>query len=251
MSGSEPVQAVQRSLALLDALAERADGGVSELAGATGLQPGTVHRLLTTLVAGGYAAHDPRTRRYRLGSRLLTLATAAERDFARVRAAALPAMHALRDTFGETTNLVVLDRDSIVYVDQVESVRPVRMFSRIGNRVPAHASGAGKALLACEPSEAVDALVARGALPALTANTITIAAVLRTALAVVRRRGYALDEGEYDESVTCAAAAIVLPEGRVPAAISVSGPTERMRSLRLARVGRAVAQAARDAAAAV
>lgn len=250
MSEAGPVQAVARSLRLLNAIAADGEVGVIELAQATGLSAGTTHRLLATLVAGGYVEHDPQTRRYRLGIQLFTVAAAGERQLGRLRRAAAPALERLRDAFDETTNLVVLDRASIVYVDQVESTRPVRLFSRIGNRVPAHASGAGKALLAHAAAEDVEALLAGPPLQAVTEHTITAADALRAELVRVRERGWALDEEEFDEGVVCAAAP-VLVGGRALAAVSVSGPSERMRRRALDAVGARVAQAAGEVAAAL
>jgi IclR family acetate operon transcriptional repressor len=238
------VQSVGRSLELIEAVARLGDAGLVELSEATGLSPSTTHRLLATLIAYGWVAQDPRTSRYRLGQRLVAIAGGAEARSARLRAAAQPAMRRLRDEYDETTNLVVLDGLSIVYIDQVESSRPVRMFSQIGNRVPAHASGAGKAQLAYQPHAVVDALSAREPFDALTPRTITAASALHEELARIRARGFAFDEEEYDEGVTCVAAPVFDHSGEVLAAISMSGPSARMSRLDLMRVGERIVQMA-------
>jgi DNA-binding IclR family transcriptional regulator len=247
MSGpTQPVKSLLRGLQLLQALADtardgRTDIGVVELARATALSPATTHRLLATLGLEGYVAQDPASLRYRLGSRLFAVAAVAEADLATLRERAIPAMAQLRDRYGETVNLATLDRAHITYIYQVESERPLRAFNRTGNRVLAHASAAGKALLAHEPEQAVARLLAAIELPALTSATITSAQALSVELREIRQRGYAFDLGEQDEDVVCVAGAIAAPGQRPAGALSVSGPATRMRHLHLDEVGATLA----------
>jgi DNA-binding IclR family transcriptional regulator len=246
MSDAQPVQAVVRSLRLLEALAN-ADGGdvgVVDVARATGLSQATAHRLLATLGGEGYVAQSTTTSRYRLGPRLFALATAAESEIAALRASATPVMHELQEALGETVNLSVLDRRHIIYVDQVESERAIRAFNRTGNRVAAHASAAGKVLLAFEPEAVLDGLAHGAPLEALTAATTTAPRELIAQLDEIRARGYAFDLGEHDEDVVCVAAPITAAGRRPAGALSVSGPADRMRRLDLADVGVRVARMA-------
>jgi IclR family acetate operon transcriptional repressor len=250
MHTGRPVQAVVRSLRILEAVAT-ADGAVSsgvgviEVARLAGLSPGTTHRLLATLGAEGYVTQDETTSRYRLGPGLFALARAAESEITALRALVTPAMETLSRAFGETVNLAVLDRRHIIYVDQIESDRPIRAFNRTGNRVPAHASAAGKALLAFTPEGIVASL---GTLPleSFTSRTITSTEELAEHLREVRRRGYALDLGEQDEEVICVASPVASPSQPPVAALSVSGPAQRMRSLNLDDVGAQLAAVASE-----
>jgi IclR family acetate operon transcriptional repressor len=235
------VQSVVRSLELLEAVAGHAESGLLELANRTGLRPSTAHRLLATLVERGYVVQNPQNSRYRLGHRVVALAGRAEDRMARLRASVQPWMRQILEQYDESTNLAVLDRFSVVYVDQLESSRAVRMFTRIGSRVPAHATGAGKALLAFQPPPMLEELYAGEPFAELTARTITSADSLREELERVRHRGYALDREEYDDGVACVAAPIFDHTGETLAAISVSGPVDRINRLDLREVGEQLA----------
>jgi DNA-binding IclR family transcriptional regulator len=245
---TQPVQSLTRALRLLEALADaagRGDGrvGVNDLARRTGLTPGTTHRLLATLAFEGYVAQDDADHRYLIGARMFAIASSAELRLAPLREQAAAVMEAVGERFGETVNLVVLNRRHIVYIDQLEGVRSVRAFNRAGNRVLAHATAAGKALLAFESEAALDAVLGQTELQALTPATITSPAAFRAQLREVKELGYALDLGEQDEDIVCVAAPIMRNGWRPVGALSVTGPAERMRRHDLATVGAELARA--------
>jgi IclR family transcriptional regulator, acetate operon repressor len=221
------VQSVDRALDLLEALAS-AEGEVSitSLANRTTLHVSTVHRLLTTLLRRGYVRQNPDTSRYFTGAKLATLAEGRSR-FNELRHRARPVLRTLTEQTRETSNLVVLDDVMAVYIETVPSPHVVRMFTTIGNRVPLHATGVGKALLAALPPERRDLLIDRIELRAYTARTIIEKTSLKRALEEVRERGYAVDDEEFDEGVRCVAVALG-PVGDPMGAISVSAPAGRM-----------------------
>lgn len=221
------VQSVDRALDLLEGLAT-ADGEVSitALAARTGLHVSTVHRLLATLLRRGYVRQNPETSRYYAGAKLATLAEGRSR-YGEMRQVARPILRAITDATRETANLVVLDDVTAVYIDTVPSPQVVRLFTAIGNRVPLHATGAGKCLLAALPPEKRDAIVQRLDLRAYTPHTIVDRAALRRALDEARERGFAIDDEEYDEGVRC----IAVPVGGMGdavAALSISAPASRL-----------------------
>lgn len=236
------VQSLTRALDLLDHLADA--GGratLSELAAASGLPAASVHRLLATLVAQGHVRREAR-RRYALGPRLVRLGDVAGHVLGEGVGAMLRELVAAT---GESANLAGLDGSdppAAVYLAQAPSPHPMRMFTEVGRRVPLHATGVGKALLAAMPPEVVDALVARAGMPAHTPATLTDPARLRDELAASRRRGWALDEGEQEVGVRCVAASV--PGAPTPCAVSVSGPAARFSPEDAERAGPAVVAAA-------
>ena len=216
------VQSVHRALDVLEALA--AAGGTAslrDLAAACGLPAPTLHRLASTLADRGYLRQVP-DRRYSLGSRLVPLGADAH---ALLGERALPVLRGLAELTGESANLAVLTQGRAEYVAQAPGRHTMRIFTEVGNRVALHCTGVGKALLAAVPPAQASQLIGTAPLAARTAATITDPAALHAEIALIRARGYALDEGEMEVGVRCVA--VGMP-GAAPMAVSVSGPAARM-----------------------
>jgi IclR family acetate operon transcriptional repressor len=218
---------VERALDVLEALAEHGgEAGLSEIAARTGLPYGTIHRLLQTLLARGYVRQES-DRRYALGGGLVRLGGIAE---SMVGAWAQPYLTRMVELSGETANLAVLEGDFVVYVAQVPSPRRLRMFAEVGRRVLPHSTAVGKVLLAGRPASDAVAVFERTGMPRRTPNTITDVSAMLAELGTVRSRGYAMDLGEEELGVHCLAVP-VWGGDRVVAAMSVSGPAERIDAL--------------------
>ena len=220
------VQSLERALDLLEALAGADELGVSEIAAQTGLVPSTAHRLLGTLVARGYAAQSPATGRYLLGYKLLELTSGVQDRLGRLRTAARPHLEAIQSETGETTNLVVLEGRDVVYIDVGLRARAAcACITEVGRSIPAHTSGAGKALLAWRDPADVAALLDGAPLAPSTPRTLTTLDALQEDLAQHppprlrdRQRG-ARARASRASRRRCSTA-----RGRPVAAISVSGP---------------------------
>ncbi len=224
-----PVQSVDRALDLLEVLA-RGDGpvGVGEIAAATSLPQGTAHRLLRSLQERGYVRHDT-SRKYSLGAAAFLLGDAAQRSLAR---SARPHLTALVTLSGETSNLAVLEGDDVVYLAQVPSPHTLRMFAEVGRHVPPHSTAVGKVLLSAMPRERAVAILGRRGLAPMTPRTITGLPAFLNELDTTRTRGWAADEEEQELGIRCVAVPVAR-EGRVVAALSLSGPAERFAGARV------------------
>lgn len=222
------VQSIERAFDLLECLAHSSGWlGISELSAATGQPVATVHRLLRTLIARAYVTRDGRTRRYSLGPafhRLLntTFQTPNWNELA------APFLRELVEISGETANLAIMEHDKAVYVAQAQSVRMVRMFTELGNRVPLHNTGCGKVLLAFQSESVINTIIAETGLPSYTAKTITDPEQLRAALTRIRREGYAVDNEEQEDGVRCISVPLYGMGDKVVAALSISGPASRL-----------------------
>lgn len=214
-------QTVERAVAIIEQISERPTS-LGEVADRLGVHRSTALRLLQTLERAGFARRGEGGR-YTVGTRLIGIANKAL-DSLDLRDIARPHLNRLNQTCGHTIHLASLLDGEIVYIDKYEGRTSVRMYSRIGKTASNHASGVGKAILGHLDAAERDALIKNTAFTRYTATTITSEADLRTELATVRARGYAHDDGEFEDVINCVAAPIHASDGQVRSAISISAP---------------------------
>ncbi|MEW8958638.1 HTH-type transcriptional regulator XynR [Moorella humiferrea] len=222
------IRSVAKALTILDLLAaHQGDMSLGEIARALDLPKSTLHGLLATLRDFGYLEQSPFDGRYRLGVRLFEIGNIVANNWD-VRKVAAPHIQKLVDELEETVHLVVLDKGEVLYIDKRESRQSLRIVSQVGMRLPAHCTGVGKVLLAyLHPSE-VKRIIATKGLARYTRHTITDPRQLEAELAKIREMGYAVDNEEIMDSLRCVAAPIRNHNGKVCAAVSVSGPVARL-----------------------
>jgi DNA-binding IclR family transcriptional regulator len=236
------LQSVNRAFRALELIAEAGELGVTELGRHLGVHKATASRLIATLAERGMVERDRVTEKYRLGFGLIRLAGAAMASMDLVRIAR-PVLEELADRTRETVNLGVLSGDVVVYIDQVTGTRSIVAVSWVGRRTPLHATSNGKVLLAGQDPQELERLLAPP-LERSTPSTIIDPRRLRLQLDEIRARGYATTMEELEEGLNAVAAPIRRADGRVVAALSVSGPAFRMRPVDLPRLGHLTAEAA-------
>lgn len=160
---------------------------LTEIAAGAGLPLSTARRLISELVAWGGLERLP-DQRYRIGIRLWRIGSLAPQQRS-LSDAALPFMHDLCEATQENVQLAVLDHGEALCIEKISNRRAVPTATQVGGRLPLHATGVGKVLLAYSPA-ALRAAAAQG-LPALTRHTITQPGLLARALASVRERSVA------------------------------------------------------------
>jgi IclR family KDG regulon transcriptional repressor len=237
------VRAVERAMRILSSFnGQHAELGVSEIAQATGLHKATAHRLLMTLCSSGFLERTADGERFRLGLRLVELGMSALRglDF---RRAAFPYMQELVERFQEICTLSMFDRGRVLYVEVVHSERSLTIAARVGRHLPAHCTASGKVLLAFLPPEVVEPIL-NGPLAVYTEKTITSADRLREELKVIRQRGYAISNEEFEVGIWAISAPIRDIGGNVIAALSIPCPTNRLREERIPEMAEALLEAA-------
>jgi len=240
------IRSLERAAALLEAAARRPEGiALGELAAATGLHTSTAFHLARTLLGLGYLDQDPRSRLYRIGSRIFVLAAAAL-DEARLVAAGGPILERLARETGASAHLAVRSRAEIVVIARARAPGLLQLEERPGGTRPAHATAIGKLLLAALPEEERVRLVARLPLAPLTPATITDRDRLLEELAGVAARGVAFDRGELDPEIRCAAVAVHDFAGRCVAALGLSGPAFRLDEAALEALVEPLRAAARE-----
>lgn len=208
---------------------------VPQLVAATGFPRPTVYRIVAALISEGMMSEGRVRGTFDLGPRLISLA-AGSRDGSELRQAASAPLARLRDKLGETVHLAVHSGDEMIYIDKLESLRTVRMASRIGTRVPMHSSSVGKAWLASIPPDEMRETVLRLTLSAQTEHAITSREILLDEIAKTRERGFALDLQENELEICCYGQPVIDRRGKVVACISVSIPLYRFDTLPSAHV---------------
>jgi IclR family KDG regulon transcriptional repressor len=214
----------------------RADApcGVTELARLSGLNPSNVHRTLQTWAHLGFVAQDAHTGAYHCTLRLFEWGCRVA-DGYDVRRVAREHLARLSRSTQETIHLSVLDGAEIVYLDKIDSPQPVRAYSEIGGRAPAHCVATGKMLLAHAGSAALAALPSP--LPRPTPKTVPDTDALRTQLQKFLRQGYAVNREEWRVGVSGLGAAVFDQHGRAIAAVGLSAPSSRLVAAREVELG--------------
>lgn len=221
------VQTLDRAVAVLDAVAHSGAAGLAELVAATGLTRPTAHRLAVALEAHGLLGRDEQGR-FRLGGRLAALGAQANRAYGVVEAAA-PVLARLADETGESAQLYVREGDRRVCAATHERPSGLRDTVPLGAVLPLTLGSGGQVLLAGAPDG--EALVG----PERARE-----------LAAVRARGWAQSVAEREAGVASVSAPVRAPDGRVVAAVSVSGPIDRLGRQPGRRLASAVVAAARE-----
>lgn len=216
----ERVAALGRSLAIIDALADGGELGTNELARRVRANPSTVSRQLGSLVESRLVERVPQSGRYRLGVRVVELANTvlARLD---VRAVTRPHLEALVEEFDETATLSVPADPDAITIDFVPTQRYVQGTPRLGRPSIAHATAAGKVMLAFTD------LRARAPLVAYTERTITEPEALETELQRIRTRGWADAFEEREPELNAIAAPIWASGGELAGIVALQGPIPR------------------------
>lgn len=198
---------------------------LQQIADRSGLPRSTVHRILDSLCRLRWLDHTGGG--YRLGMRSLELGGLAVAHN-ELREATAPLLHDLHLRTHTTAHLAVLDRLDIVYLDRVAGRHGASVATRVGGRTPAHATAAGKAILAWTDPRQVESMYRANRLAVRTPRTLTTLEGLQQELAAIRARGgLAYDREESAAGVACVAAPL-RGSGRAVAAISLTGPVDRM-----------------------
>lgn len=223
------LKVIIKATTVLDAFTmERPEWSLSELSRHLDIPKATVHHILASFKAADWVVQDPETRRYRLGIRLWELGWTAVRPLG-LRDIPHAYLQGLAEETGETVHLSTIepgDPEFVVYIDKIESSHAVRAYTSVGGRAPSYCVASGKVILAFNRF-LLDGLLTRR-LTAYTGASITDPDLLREEMRTTRRRGYSVNKEEYREDVVGAAAPIRGRDGRVFAAVGISGPAYRL-----------------------
>lgn len=237
------IQAVDRAIDVLEVLAKGGAMTLSSLAAEMDQSPATLYRVLTTFQRRGLVENNDATQEWMIGASAFRIGAVYLRR-STVASRAMPAMRELMAATGETANLGVEAEGQVMFIAQVETHESIRAFFPPGTQGPLHASGIGKALLATYPKGRLQKLLESAVLKHYTPQTLTSPSALRADLAAAQNRGFAIDDNEKTPGMRCIAAPIFNHLGEAVAGISVSGPSNRLTTDKVAQVGALVRAAA-------
>lgn len=219
---NQHIQVLNRSLDIIEQLATSERGlTITELSQRTGLPKSTIHRILGTLADRYYIGKDHETSIYSLGHKFVEVASLYLNKIV-LKTEAAPIMHRLAFTFNAISYLGILEGNEVVYLERVEPLNSLRLYTQIGKREPVYCTALGKVLLAALPPEEFMRIASSIKFEAHTANTITTIEGLEKEINQVRANGYATDRSEHIEGNMCMAVPIYDYTRRTLAAVSVS-----------------------------
>ncbi|MEY7851032.1 IclR family transcriptional regulator [Natrarchaeobius sp. A-rgal3] len=227
---NNPIKSTKTTFRIVEAIRELDGAGVTELAEYLELPKSNVHNYLSTLEEEEYVVTEGTT--FHVGIRFLELGAYA-RSRRELYEIARPELDKIAEEEGELVNLLVEEHGRGTYIYRVAGEDAVQVDAHVGTRVSLHCTALGKTILATLPNERVETIVDQHGLPKVTEGTITDREELYAELEGIRDRGIAFDREERLEGLRCAAAPICSETGRVLGAISISGPTTRIRDERL------------------
>lgn len=239
---SSPHQAVDRALQVLTFLGRHPAGAsLQQISAGLGVPKPSLHRILSSMRARGFATQQEQGGPYLLGPAALEAAFTFHAGFD-LRQVLHPLVLAIRDKFQQTTHLACLTGGEISYIDKVEANIGVRITSVIGGRNPAHATGVGKAMLGqlLSDDDAVrDWVNEHGPLLQRTPYTATTTEQLADALRAVREKGFAVDNEESEPGLVCVAACVPMVFGELSplTAVSVTGLRDPMCAVGVDQIG--------------
>lgn len=239
-----PIESVDNALRLLLMFTQSRSVRIADASRELGIARSTAHRLMQMLQYHEFVRQDTGSSAYLAGPTLVELGLAVVRDLD-VRSLARPVLEELAAHLRETVHLVELDGSSVLFLDSVEAPRAVRVGRRTGVVLPAHATSAGKALLATLPDARLRDLYPSATLPRLTEATTTSRRALLVELEEIRERGFATNVGESEPDIGAVGVAICDTHGTPRGALSVSLPLSRFDEHDVPRIAEAAIRAVR------
>ena len=193
---------------------------LTDIADTLPVHKSTVLRLLQTMEARKFVRREA-DGRWAIGPTFTGTALAALETL-ETRSVAYLKLRQLSQDLGHTIHLAEVVGSEIIYIDKVDGRGAVRMHSRIGGAVEIHTAAAAKAILAFAPPEISEPLIATASFQRYTPKTLSSAALLAQDLEAVRERGWAVDDGEFEEYINCVAVPVRSADGIVRAGLSLT-----------------------------
>jgi IclR family pca regulon transcriptional regulator len=222
------VSALAKGIRVLNFIADStAPVRITQLSKNLGLSIGAVQRVTFTLTKLGYLRKGTTGQGYILGPKAWALGLSIVNQID-LKTLVHPYLKDLSDKVGERVNLGIIEGTDMIYLDSIKTNHVLNLNLNMGDRLPAYSTSLGKAIAAFLPGPEMKELLGKLKMRPLTRNTITREAKFREELNQIRKRGFAINDGETDDGVRSVAAPVRDRSGRTVAAINISVPSIRV-----------------------
>ncbi|MGD1822224.1 MAG: IclR family transcriptional regulator domain-containing protein [Pleomorphochaeta sp.] len=224
MDNKTQLNAVNRTILILETLSKIKKINLEQLAKKTELPKPTLIRFLNSLITLGYVYRDEND----LYSLTLKMFSVGSNSLSHINLIdiATPFIDEICNHFKETVHMGIMDGDRAVYILKRESSYTIRMYSRVGKRIPLYCTAIGKNLLCDEDKDFLNKYLSTTEFKPYTKHTLNKNQLVEQ-LELIKKRGWASDEQEHEEGITCIGSSIRDYSGKVVAALSVSWPLFR------------------------
>lgn len=237
-------QSLKKGIEALLFLASRKSVGVTELADELQINKSTAFRILDTFLEADMAEKNKETLKYKLGPAILRLSEQYYKNF-NIIAAAKPLMERLAADIRESVHLCVCSNNKAVVIEQIMSDSRLVVNAKIGNSEPLHCSAVGKCLLAFAPPEDREKMLSNVSFDVFTEKTISSKQRMLEEMENVRRKGYAIDDGELSADIKCVAVPVFF-NGVCGYSLGTSGALTRMTQEKVERIIPLLLKTAKD-----
>lgn len=220
------LQTADRALNILELLAKESMTA-TDIQNKLGLNKSTVHRLMMTLLNRGFVERNEQTGIYQIGLKMVEISSI-RLNHVELKTEALPYLHQLANKLNQSIQLAIYDAGEAVFIEKVEKYQSFHMYCQIGKRIPLYCSAVGKSLLLDRSESEIREIMADVVYESFTEHTLTDIDALLEDLQAGRRDGYTKDSAEHEENVHCVAMPIFDYRGKIVAAASVTGFSEKV-----------------------
>lgn len=221
--GEKGVQVIDRVFDILELLTLEKEGlGVTDIGNRVGLHKSTVHRILSAMAERGYIEKVPSKPIYKIGLKLIEISSV-YLNSVELKTEARPYLWELASKLNQPVHLAILDGTDAVYIEKVDVINSIRLYSQIGRRIPVFCSALGKSLLSGLNDVELEEVISKCSFEKITTNTVGREELVRQ-VRETRNTGWSVDDEEHDEGIRCIAAPVFDYRRKVIAAVSIAGP---------------------------
>lgn len=220
-------QSIKRAIKIMHLFTTKENElGLTDISKMTGIHKSIVYRILVTLESEGWLIKNPKTSKYMLGIRILSLSSVILEDLT-VRRLALPVMEELSAITGETIVLAMSSNGGAICIEKIESNNSIKTTAEVGKYFPLHAGATGLAVLMGMPMERIKDILTQNTLKKYTDKTVTNPEKIVNRIKEAKQKGFIMSVGSVDPGVLAIGIPLNFEQENIFMGLSVTGPQYR------------------------